>query len=211
MAVTLFFLAEAAEANAKLNGVDAGIRSGEPGVRNVHVANFRADVVLAAQEVQANGAAGGEIDARCSFGDFGIGKESAAAEFEVGNDAAVCVERPLEGERIDAGTVSGVRFLNDQENGDGVDCIFQTAAKESGPVGIGENQSVTKADIPNTVAGLAAVGAVAAASPHLPFIAARNRAGLGACRRGAEEYGNGEGGDNSSHCGVSLTFFEFGD
>ncbi len=58
----LFLLAEQAKAYSKLNGVDAGIGRGKPGVRNMHVANFRADVVFAAQEVEADGAAGSKID-----------------------------------------------------------------------------------------------------------------------------------------------------
>ena len=59
---SLFFLAEAAEAQAELNGVDAGIQIGHSRVRNVHEAHFRADIVFATQEVHAQSAAGGEID-----------------------------------------------------------------------------------------------------------------------------------------------------
>ncbi len=70
----LFLLAEQAKAYSKLNGIDAGIWGSKSGVRNMHVANFSADVVFAAQEVQADGAAGSEIDAGRCFGDFGIGK-----------------------------------------------------------------------------------------------------------------------------------------
>ncbi len=204
-------MAEAAKADSKLNGIDAGIRSSQPGVGNVHEAHFSADVVFAPQEVEADGAAGGEIDAGSAFGDFGIGKESAAAKLEVGNDAAAVGQHPLEGERIDAGAVGGVRFLNDEENGDGVDGIFQTAAEKPRAMGIGENQAVTEADVPNAVAGLGAVGAVASASPYLNFVAARDRAGLGACQRGTEENDKDEGCEESSHRCVSLKLFELDD
>src|SRR6266852_3309689 len=130
----LFFLAETTKTQTKLNGIDAGIRRCKSGVRDVHVADFRADVVLAAQEVQAQGGAAREIDAGCSFGHLGIGEESAAAKFEIRNDTAVRVQRPFEGERVYANAVSGVRFLNNQEDRDGVHCIFQTAAQEAGSV-----------------------------------------------------------------------------
>src|SRR5260370_2642206 len=128
-AVPLFLLAEAAKTQRKLNGIDAGIQSGKPGVRNVHVADLRADVVLAAQEVDAKGAAGGEIDAGGGFWDFGVGEESAAANFEIGDHAAARVQRPLEGERIYANAVGGVRFLSDQADRDGVDRIVQAGVQ----------------------------------------------------------------------------------
>src|SRR5260370_33474539 len=118
-------LAEQNKSQSELHSIDAGIRSCKPGFRNMHVATFRADVVLAAQEVEAKGAAGGEIDAGGAFWDFGVGEESAAAKFEIGNDAAVCVQRPLEGERIYADAVGGVCFLNDKKDGGVIDRVFQ--------------------------------------------------------------------------------------
>src|SRR6266852_1429266 len=136
----LFFLAETTKTQTKLNGIDAGIRRCESRVRNVHVADFGADVVLAAQEVQAQGGAGGEIDAGCSFGHLCIGKESAAAKFEIRNHAAVRVQRPFEGERVYAYTVGCVRFLNDQEDRYGVHRILQAAAQETGTMRGGEDQ-----------------------------------------------------------------------
>src|SRR5260370_42003728 len=147
-------LAEQNKSQSELNGIDAGIRSCKPGVRNMHVANFRADVVLAAQEVEAKGAAGGEIDAGGAFWDFGVGEESAAAKLEIGNDAAVCVQSPFEGERIYADAVGGVWFLNDKKNGDGIDCVFQAAWEEAGAVPSSENQAGKEGDIPYAIAGL---------------------------------------------------------
>src|SRR5216684_6295704 len=154
----------------------------------MHVANFRADVVFAPQEVQADGAAGSEIDVGCCFGDFGIGKESAAAEFEIGNDAGVSVQRPFESERIYANAVSGVRFLGNKEDRDGVDRIFQAAAKKTWPMRFGEDQAVTKTHVPDAVAGLAASDPVAASGPDLKFMASLNRAGLRESGGLAEEH-----------------------
>src|SRR5260370_28921928 len=108
MTSQLFLLAEQAKTDAKLNGIDAGIGRSQPGVGNMHVANFRADVGFAAREVQAQSAAGSEIDAGRCFGDFGIGKESAAAKLAIGNHAAVRVQRPLESDRLYATTARRV-------------------------------------------------------------------------------------------------------
>src|SRR5260370_26124943 len=148
----------------------------------MNVAKFRAEVVLAAQEVEAKGAAGGEIDAGGGFWDFGVGEKSAAAKLEIGNDAAVCVQRPLEGEGIYADAVGGVCFLNDKKDGDGIDCVFQAAAEEARAVRSSENQAVTEADIPHAGAGLAAIEPMASAGPDLQFVSALDRASLRANR-----------------------------
>jgi hypothetical protein len=183
----LFFLAEQTKAQTQLNGIDTGIRGCKSGVGNVHVADFGADVVLAAEEMQTEGGAGGEIDVGSPFRDFRIGKERAAADFEIRNDAPVRVQRPFEGKRVYTSAVSGVRFLNDQENRNGIHRIFQAAAKKTRPVRSGEDQAVTKPDIPDTVSRLAAIEAVATAGPNLLFMAALDGAGLRAhcwCKEG---------------------------
>src|SRR6266700_181494 len=182
-ALLLFFLAEQAKAKTQLNGIDAWIGCGKTRVRNLHVTDFRADIVLAAEEMQAESGAGGEIDARRCFRNFGIGKERAAANFEIGDHAARRVQRPFERERIYAHAVGGVRFLNDQEERNGVHGIFQAAAQETGAVRPGENQAVTEADVPDAVTGLAAAEAVAAAGPDLQLVSSLDGAGLSAnCR-----------------------------
>lgn len=65
---------ENAEADAQLNGVDSGIGRGDAGVGDVHEADFRADIVLAAEEMQAEGGAGGEIYVRGSGRSFDVCK-----------------------------------------------------------------------------------------------------------------------------------------
>src|SRR5260370_21484501 len=122
--------------------------------------DFGADVVLGAKGGEAWSAGGGEIDAGCSFGHFCIGKEGAAANFEVRNYTLARVQRPLESERIYACAVGGVRFLNGQEDGDGVDSIFQSAAQETRPVRSGDDQAVTDAYVSNALAGLASIDPV---------------------------------------------------
>src|SRR5260370_24950602 len=146
----------------------------------MHVTDFHTDIVLAAEEMQAKSGAGGEIDARSCFRNFGIGKESAAANFEIGNHAARRVQRPFEREGIYADAVGGVCSLNNEEDRDGIHCVFEAAAQEARAMRPGENQAVTEADVPDAVTGLAAAEAVAAAGPDLQFIASLDGASLGA-------------------------------
>src|SRR5438045_6923047 len=120
----------------------------------MHVADFGAEVALAAQEVEAGSAAGSEIDAGCSFGHLGIGKESAAAKFEIRNHAAVHVQRPFERERVYANAVGGVRFLNNHEDRDGINSILQADAQETTSVRRSAAQSVVDGSVKCNVTGL---------------------------------------------------------
>ena len=207
----LFLLAEKTKAYTKLNSIDAGIGRGKPGVGNMHVAHFGADVVFATEEMQACSAAGSEIDAGCSFRDFGVGKERAATKFEIRDDAAARGQRPFEGKGIYANAVSGVRFLNNYEDGDGVHRIFQATAQETGSVRLGENQTVTKTHIPDSIAGLAAIEPVAAAGPNLQFMASLDGAGLRAnCWRAVEENKKEDACDFSLQRKISLKYFDPG-
>jgi hypothetical protein len=184
---TLLLLAEAAKTQSKLNRIDAGVGGREPGVGNVHVADFGADVVLAPQEMQAQGSAGGEIDPRSSRRHLRIGEKSAAANFEVGNDTAASIERPFEGERIQADAVSGILFLKNKEGRNRIKRVFQTATQETGTMRGGKNQTVAQTDIPNAVAGLAPRDAVASASPDLHLVFAFDGTCLRASNWNAQE------------------------
>src|SRR5258708_34236338 len=97
----------------------------------MHVTDFHTDIVLAAEEMQAKSGAGGEIDARSCFRNFGIGKESAAANFEIGNHAARRVQGPFEREGIYADAVGGGWSLNKQEDRHGLHSVFEEPAKEA--------------------------------------------------------------------------------
>jgi len=179
----------------------------------MHVADFRADIVFAAQKVEAESAAGREIDAGYSFRDFGVGKERAATKFEIRDDAAARGQRPFEGKGIYANAVSGVRFLNNKEDWDGVHCIFQAAAKESWSMRLGEDQTITKTHVPDSIAGLAAIEPVAAAGPNLQFMASLDGAGLRAnCWRAdaGKENKKEDACDFSSQRKISSKYFDPG-
>src|SRR6267154_1446596 len=114
---------------------------------------------------------------------FGV----ASPEFEIGNDTSARVERPFESERVNANAVSGVRLLNDQEDWDGVDRVFKTAAEKTRAVRSGKDQAVTKANVPDSIARLTATKSVTAAGPDLQLVAASDRAGLRARSWGNQE------------------------
>lgn len=91
---------KAAEADSKLKRIDPGVEIAEAGVRNMHEAKLNAPIVLALKKVQAKRAAGREIYARSAGRHIGIGEESAASKFEVGNYFAGLRKVPFERERI---------------------------------------------------------------------------------------------------------------
>src|SRR5882672_10080187 len=204
----LLLLAEGAETQPELNRIDPWIRRSKSRVRNVHVADLRADIVLGAKEVQSQRGAAREIHVGRAFRNFSVGEERAAADFKIRSHAMLRVQHPFECERIQSRAIGRVRFLKNPEHRYSIYRILEPAAKKSGPVRRGKDQSITKTDIPDAVARLAAVDAVAPAGPDLPFVAAFDGAGLRADRRRAEERGNEEGRENVSQRRVSLNFFD---
>ena len=187
---------ENTETDAQLNGIDAGIRRGDAGVGYVHEADFGADVVLAAEEMQTERGAGGEIDMRGSGGRLDICEQGAAANFEVRDDVLVTGEHPFEGEWINSRTVSVTASLENHEDRDYVDGIFEATFEEAGAMRGGEDDAKTPAHIPDAVVGLAAVYAVAGAGPDLPLVAAFDGARLGLrrwnkCTSTQKEWKNG--------------------
>lgn len=173
-------MGKAAEAEADLNSVDAGVGAVQAGVGDVHEAELRAEIVFAAQEVRADSAAGGEIYMRSVWRSFDVGEEGAAADINVGNYIVVAGEIPLEREGVDAGAIGRASGLSDDEDGNHIDGVFEAAFEEAGAVGVEEDPAEAGADVEDAVAGLAAVGAVAAAGPDLQVVAAFFGAGLGA-------------------------------
>ncbi len=168
----LFLLTEPAEAQAQLNCVDAGIGRSKAGVGNVHEANLRAQVALGAQKMQADGAAGRKIDSRNSRGHLRVCEERPAANLEIGYDVAPRSKRPFERKRVHTHAVGRILLLNHDENRHRLDGILQAASEKPGPMRLRENQTVAQANIPNTVAQLAAVSAMASAGPNLDFMLA---------------------------------------
>src|SRR5271165_6582703 len=109
----LMSLAEPAEADAQLDGVNARVGFGHTGVGDVLETNFGADIVFALQEVQAQRAAGGEVNLRGARRSFHVGEEGTAADFEVRGHVARLGENPFESEGVDAASASGAVFLRD--------------------------------------------------------------------------------------------------
>lgn len=180
-AAELLFLAEPAEADAQLDGVDAGIRLGHAGVRNVLVADLGAQIVFALQKVQSECAAAGEINLRGARRSLEVGKKRAAANLEIGRDFAGPRENPLEGERIDATAAGSAIGLRDTKERKDVEGVFEAAFEKAGSMRRGQNQTEARANIENAVIHLAAVDGVAAACEDLPLVFTFLRAGLRAC------------------------------
>ena len=99
-------------------------------------------------------------------------------EFEVGGDAAVALEIPLEAERVETHAVGGVGGLEDEEHRNSVDRIFEASAEKAGKMWAGEDPSIAQAGVEDASVAASAADGVAAARPDLDFVAAFLRAGL---------------------------------
>ena len=166
-------------AQPHLHGIDSRIWRRQPSVRDMHVTQFQTYIVLRAENMHAERGLGDEIYGVSPSGYIVIGEERAAAEFEVRREATVAFEVPLEAKRIEAYAVRGIRWLEDEEDGDGVDSVLKTSAKKTGQVRSSEDPSIAEAQVEDASIASSATHGMTAARPDLDLMAALFRAGLG--------------------------------
>src|ERR1017187_4492878 len=163
---------ELSNSQPHLHGVNSWIGRGQACVRDVHVTQFKTDIVFRAKDVHAKRGMVSEVHGVGAGGDVVVGEERAAAEVEVGLKSAVTFEVPLEAERVEAHAVRGVGGLEDEEDGDGVDRIFKPSAEKAGQVPAGEDPSVAQSGVEGAGVASSPVDGVAAARPDLDLTAA---------------------------------------
>jgi len=132
-----------------LDCVDAGIRVRHSRVGDVLKAHFRAEVVLLAEKVRPETAARREIDLRSSFGDVFVAKKHATFNLEERVDLLRRAQDPLKRERVDTGSVRGIRLLRDNPYWHDVKRIFELPLEKTGAVWGSEDQTVTQTQVPH--------------------------------------------------------------
>lgn len=170
-----------------LHRVNPRIRSCQSCVRDVHVTQFQTYVVFRAEDVHAERGLIHEVHGVGAGGNVVIGKKHSACEFQVGREASVALEVPLQAERIETHAVGCVRGLESEENRDGVDGIFESSAEKARKVRSREDPSVAQAGVERACIASSAADRVAPSCPNLHFVAAFFRAGLGEAERGCDE------------------------
>lgn len=186
-----FAAEEFPNSQSHLHRIDPRIRCGQPGVRDVHVAQFETYVTFCAENMYAEGGLIHEVHGVGSGGNVVAGEEGASGEFEVRRESAVALEIPLQAERVEAYAVGSVRGLKDEEHGDCIDRIFEFSTQEAGQVRGSEYPSVAQACVEDAGIATSAADGVAAACPYLDFVAALFGGGLsqakGRCKYEDEE------------------------
>src|SRR5258705_8615797 len=87
-----------------LHRIKPGIRRHEPGVRNVHIAQFEGPSPLA-EKMQTKRRTRGEVHCRGSRRHTVQSKESPATPFQIGLHISPCGKDPLEPQRINAHSI----------------------------------------------------------------------------------------------------------
>ena len=170
---------ELSDAQPDLHRIHSRIQVRQACVRDVHVADFDAPVIFLAEDVGAQRGLVHEVHGIGVGRDVLVSEKHAAGEFEVGGEAAVALEVPLQAERVETRAVGGVGGLEGEEDWDGVDCIFEASAEKAGEVGAGEDPSVAQAGVEDAGVAASAGDGVAAAGPGFDFVATLLGAGLG--------------------------------
>ena len=122
------------DAQPHLHRVDPRIRRGQSRIGDVHVPQLQAYIVLRAQDMYTKCGLVHEVYRVRSRGYVVVREDDATSQFQVRRKPTMPLEIPLQAKRIKPNPIRRSRGLEDQEDGDSVDRIFETAAKNTGQV-----------------------------------------------------------------------------
>jgi hypothetical protein len=148
-------MSKAAKAQSHLNRIDPWIRRRQSGIRNVHVADFGAPIVLLAQDMHSDRPAGSEIHMRCAGRNSILGEQRSSANVKIRNDAATGSKIPLQCKWVKPESIRCACALGDQEDRYNVDGILKPSAQKAGSSGVGQNPAITETEVPHTSIGCA--------------------------------------------------------
>ena len=124
-----------------------------------------------------------KVDGVRARGNVVIGKNHAAGELKIGREAPAAHEIPLQAERVEAYSVGCVRRLKDEEDGYGVEGIFEASAEKTREMRIGENPSIAQAGVECAGVRGSSGNGVSTAGPDFDLVAALLGTGLGDAMR----------------------------
>ena len=155
-----------------------GLRIAQAGIGNMHIPQLHAPVARVSQKMRAQGGRRSEVYAVGPGRNIVVGKQRAAAEFKIRDDSSASGKVPFQIQRIETGSERGVGRLEHQEQRHRIQRVFESSFKKSGPVGTGQDPSVTQPGVPHPGIRSAARDRVAAAGPKLYLVAAVLDSGL---------------------------------
>jgi hypothetical protein len=133
---------EVSDPDSDLNRVHPRVRRRQTSIRDMHVAQFQADVIARSQHMHSQCGLVHEVHRVRSRWNIVVGENHTAREFQKWGEIAAALEIPFQPERVEADAVRRVRTLEDQEHGDRIYGVLETSAKKSWQVLVGEDPSV---------------------------------------------------------------------
>lgn len=109
----------------------------------MHEAKLRVEIIFAAQKVQPQRAARGEIYPRSAGRHIVIREKCAASEFEIGNNLSRLCKIPFQREGIQPEAIGIVKFLDHQEDGDYIHREFELTAQKAWADRSGQNPAIS--------------------------------------------------------------------
>src|ERR1700730_6469458 len=119
---------ESSDAESDFHRVESGIVIPKTSIRDVQIARFQTPVIFCREDVGTDGCRGGKVHSVRSCRHVVVRDEHSTVEFEVRRKAAVAVEVPLQPERAGSRSVGGIRGLEDEKDGGGVDGVLKASA-----------------------------------------------------------------------------------
>ena len=106
------------------------------------------------------------------------GEQRSSAQLDIRRHPATSSEGPIQVDRVQPDSVSGIRRLNNQIKGHGVERVFESALEESRTMWIRQHPAVAQTRVPYPGAAAAAGDGVTARRPDLKLRGATLRSGL---------------------------------
>src|ERR1700730_7800747 len=136
----------------------------------MQIANLDTETMLFAQQMHAHRRRGSKVHTRSSNGHLMIGKQHSTTQFEVRLDPSPSREVPLQSQRVKSRSVSGVVALEDHENRNRVQSVFESSVEKSRTMRPGQDPAITQANIPDIDIRCPSGNGVPAARPYLDFM-----------------------------------------
>ncbi len=127
--------------------VEARVVPPKPGIRDVQVARFQTPVIFRREDVRTERCGRCKIHVIRSRGYVVVGDEKSTVEFEVGREASVAFEIPLQSERTESYSIGSIRGLEDEKGRGGVEGVLKASSEKAGKMRPGKDPSITQAGV----------------------------------------------------------------
>src|SRR5579872_66252 len=169
--LTTLPLKEPSNPHSYLHSIDARIRHAQAGIGNMQIAQLDRPVILLAEDVRADRKRWHEVDVVRARRNIVVGKEHPAAKLGVRRKRSVRGEGPIQVDGIESRAIGSIGGLKNKKHWNRIHGVFEAPFQEAGAVRVGDDPSITQANIPCARIAAPAWDGMASAGPNGDVVA----------------------------------------